>query len=143
MARRISLLLPVAALVLGLLPGCHGQVSRQSSDLAQAPTPAPAAAPANYDWTALTAKLQSYVPQTVSGLGFMVARDGQVIYAQAFGNQQVDTVLPIASSSKMPSAAVIMSLVDGGLLDLDKPVGTYLAGTIDWPQDKAAITLRM
>ncbi len=110
-------------------------------DVAQAPTPAPA--PANYDWTALTAKLQSYVPQTVNGLGFMVARNGQVIYAQAFGSQQVDTVLPIASSSKMPSAAVIMSLVDSGLLDLDKPVGSYLAGKIDWPQDKAAITLRM
>ena len=83
------------------------------------------------------------MPQTVNGLGFMVARNGQVIYAQAFGNQQVDTVLPIASSSKMPSAAVIMSMVDQGLLDLDKPVGSYLAGKIDWPQDKAAITLRM
>ena len=83
------------------------------------------------------------MPQTVNGLGFMIARNGQVIYAQAFGNQQVDTVLPIASSSKMPSAAVIMSMVDQGLLDLDKPVGSYLAGKIDWPQDKAAITLRM
>jgi CubicO group peptidase (beta-lactamase class C family) len=113
--------------------------------IAQAPTPTPTAtvAPANYDWTALTAKLQSYVPQTVKGLGFMVARNGQIIYAQAFGNQQVDSVLPIASSSKMPSASVIMSMVDQGLLDLDKPVGSYLAGKIDWPQDKAAITLRM
>jgi len=106
---------------------------------AQAPTPAPA----NYDWTALTSRLQSYVPQTVNGLGFMVARNGQILYAQAFGNQQVDTVLPIASSSKMPSAAVVMSMVDQGLLDLDKPVGSYLAGKIDWPQDKAANTLRM
>lgn len=97
----------------------------------------------NYDWTALNAKLQTFVPGTINGLTLMISRHGKVIYSQAFGNQTVNSVLPIASSTKMPSMLAIMTLVDEGRLNLDVPVSTYLNGYATVPADKANITMRM
>lgn len=97
----------------------------------------------SYNWTALTAKLQSFVPATVAGSTVMISRHGRVIYSQAFGNQTVNTVLPIASATKMPAMAAIMTLVDQGVLNLDAPVSTYLNGFVTVPADKAGITMRM
>ena len=105
-------------------------------------TPLPAAA-SGYDWSALDQMLESFVPAKVDGLTFLLAKDGQVIYEKALGNQTIDSFLPIASSTKMPSAVVILTLVEDGLLNLDEPVATYLQGHINWPADKAAITTRM
>lgn len=97
----------------------------------------------NYNWTALTAKLQTFVPATVPGLTLMISRHGRVIYSQAFGNQTVNSVLPIASSTKMPSMLAIMTLVDDGRLNLDTPISNYLNGYATVPSDKSSITMRM
>jgi len=99
--------------------------------------------PGSYDWSALDAALESFVPSKVDGLTFLLAKDGQIIYEKALGNQTMDSFLPIASSTKMPSAVVILTLAEDGLLDLDEPIGTYLQGHIHLPADKAAITTRM
>ena len=96
-----------------------------------------------YDWSQLRNRLQSFVPNTVLGLGLMIARNDQVVYAEAFGIQNVDTILPIASSTKMPSAIVIMKLVEQRFINLDEPITTYLQGKINVPADKAGITVRM
>ncbi|MEW6085733.1 MAG: serine hydrolase [Chloroflexota bacterium] len=123
-----------------------------ASDSTPAPVPVtqtPAAAdttpstPVSYDWSALDQALEDFAPGKVDGLTFLLAKDGQVIYEKAFGNQTMDSFLPIASSTKMPSAIVIFTLVEDGLLDLDEPVATYLQGHINLPADKAAITTRM
>lgn len=98
---------------------------------------------ASYDWTALANKLQSFVPGTVNGLSFMISRNGQTLYAQGFGNLTVNSVLPIASATKMPSGIVIMKLVEQGLIDLDRPVKDYVQGKLNWPADKNAVTMRM
>jgi CubicO group peptidase (beta-lactamase class C family) len=95
------------------------------------------------DWSALDTTLASFVPAAVGGLTFALCRSDEILFARAYGGQTLDTVLPIASSTKVPSAAAIMTLVDQGVLDLDEPVATYLAGRIDWPADKAAVTTRM
>lgn len=104
----------------------------------------------NYDWSALTVKLQSFVsnevplpPNTVRGLTFLLAKNGRVIYSNAFGNQTVDSVLPIASSTKFPSMLAIFTLIDDGILHLDTPISGYLNGYASVPADKAGITLRM
>ncbi len=115
-----------------------GAISNAVTFTINNPQPSP-----GYDWSQLRNRLQSFVPNTVVGLGLMIARDGQVIYAEAFGNQNVDTVLPIASSTKMPSGTVIMKLVEQGLINLDEPIATYLQGKINVPADKAGITVRM
>jgi CubicO group peptidase (beta-lactamase class C family) len=52
--------------------------------------------------------------------------------------------VPLNSASKMPSAAAILTLVDGLRLNLDLPVTTYLLlGGVVWPLDKVGITMRM
>jgi hypothetical protein len=60
----------------------------------------------NYNWTALNQKLQTFIsnqiplPQnSVRGLTLMISRHGKIVYSQAFGDQTVDSVLPIASST--------------------------------------------
>ncbi len=97
----------------------------------------------NYDWTALSAELQSHVPATVPGMTFMLSRHGRVIYSQAFGNQNLNTMLPLASATKFPSMAAILTLVDDGVLDLDTPISVYLKGFVTVPPDKASLTMRM
>lgn len=98
----------------------------------------------NYDWSALTARLESFVPGTVPGLTFQITRHGKTIYTKSFGNQTDNSVLPIASATKMPSALAILTLVDEGRLDLDAPISIYLNnGYATVPADKALITTRM
>lgn len=101
------------------------------------------------DWSALDAKLDSYLASQngpLRGYGFVLfARDG-TLHTRVGGNQTADTVLSIASASKMPSAAAILTLVDSGQLDLDEPVKTYITAAgnpIFWPPDKSRITMRM
>lgn len=97
----------------------------------------------NYDWTALSAELESHVPVTVSGMTFMLSRHGRVLYSQAFGDQTLNTILPLASATKFPSMAAILTLVDDGFLDLDTPISVYLKGFVTVPPDKANLTMRM
>lgn len=66
---------------------------------------------------------------------------GHLLYEQSFGTFTPTTQVPIASATKTLSAAVLMSLVEDGLLGLDDPVGLYLP---EWNSGlKAQITLRM
>ncbi len=108
-----------------------------------AATDATPSTPVSHDWPALNQTLENFVPSKVDGLTFLLAKDGQIVYEKTLGNQTMDSFLPIASSTKMPSAIVILTLVEDGLLDLDEPVATYLQGHINWSSDKAAITTRM
>lgn len=97
----------------------------------------------NYNWAALNQKLQTFVPNTVNGLTLQISRNGTVLYTQAFGNQTINSVLQIASSSKMPAMTAILTLVDEQRLNLDAPISTYLNGFVVVPADKANITMRM
>lgn len=70
-----------------------------------------------------------------------IAQRGAIAYEQATGTFTPQTVVPIASATKTLSAAVLLSLVDDGILTLDDPVGLWLP---EWNVGaKAAITLRM
>lgn len=97
----------------------------------------------NYDWTAVNQKLQSFVPSIVPGLTLMISRHGRVVHTQAFGNQTANSILSLASATKMPAMLAILTLVDAGALNLDAPISVYLAGQVNVPPDKANITMRM
>ena len=148
--RRFLLSLSVLALTV-LSCRFTASASTPAPDSADADSSAPApdsadadsSASASYDWSALDAALESFVPTKVNGLTFLLAKDGQILYENALGNQTMDSFLPIASCSKMPSAAAILTLAQDDLLDLDEPIGTYLQGHISLPADKTAITTRM
>jgi CubicO group peptidase (beta-lactamase class C family) len=109
--------------------------------------------PPSYDWTAVGAALDQFVTTDstppsgeVSGYSFILYNKTGILYQRAGGDQTVDSTQLLASASKMPASAAILTLVDQGKLDLDTPVAYYLqaAGNpISWPSDKAAITMRM
>jgi CubicO group peptidase (beta-lactamase class C family) len=83
---------------------------------------------------------------SVDGYSFAVTDSKGTLYEAAGGNQDVGTVSPIASATKMPSAIAILTLVDAGKLSLDEPVKTYLNAldpSFSWPYDKRNITMRM
>jgi CubicO group peptidase (beta-lactamase class C family) len=70
----------------------------------------------------------------VPGCAIAAVRDGEVILAEGWGRRDLETGLPvtadtlfaIGSVTKAFTAATVGALVDGGLLDWDRPLGDYL-----------------
>ena len=98
-----------------------------------------ASAPLNADFAAADALAEKWVKEIkLPGAALLVMYDGKVIQEKFFGEYTASTVIPIASASKWLAGAVIMSLVDDKVLDLDKPIGDVLTSL---PEDKRPITL--
>jgi CubicO group peptidase (beta-lactamase class C family) len=103
--------------------------------------------PVDYDWTALSETLDGFVdpqsPTAVPGYSFALAIGGELVFEQAGGNLDTASQVPIASATKAPTAAAILTLVQDGNLDLDKPVHEYLGPL--WPASgpRSLITTRM
>ena len=89
------------------------------------------------------AALDEYLEQVVSdtyipGLVAMVTNRDGVIYAGAFGSQDVargrpmtvESIFRIASMTKPITSAAVMMLVEDGEVGLDDPVSTYLPGQL-------------
>lgn len=70
----------------------------------------------------------------VPGMAVAVVKEGEVIFAEGFGKRDLDQDLPatpatlfaIGSCTKAFTATAMGILVDGGKLDWDRPVRTYL-----------------
>jgi serine-type D-Ala-D-Ala carboxypeptidase/endopeptidase len=99
----------------------------------QAPPPTP-------DFAPLTEAMEQYVSACgLPGAAMIVMRGEHVLYEHYVGDYTSETVIPIASASKWLSGAVIMSLADDGLIDLDAPISTYLP---QFAGRKGAMTVR-
>ena len=97
------------------------------------------------DFSPVTDPITQYLASrpTIPGAGLLIANfEGDVIHEQYWGAYDRTTVVPIASASKWLSAGVIMSLVDQGTLDLDRPVGQTLTSFAGRPNGKADMTVR-
>lgn len=124
-----------------------GLLALSTTALAQTPaaparqTPAaPLAAPLPADLTAVDAAAKKWIDELkLPGAAILILHEGKLVHEKYFGAYSADTVIPIASSSKWLSGAVIMSLVDDKTLDLDKPIGDYLPSL---PDDKKRLTIR-
>ena len=81
------------------------------------------------------------------GCSIAVARDSDVVFAEAYGAAVVDprepmtteTVLDIGSVSKQFTATAIALLAERGQVDVDAPISDYVAGLPDWG---AQVTIR-
>ena len=89
--------------------------------------------------------------QTV-GISAAVVKDGQIIYNQSFGYQNLDNQVPlanehmmrIASISKSFTATGLMQLVEQGVISLDDDVSDLIGFTIRNPHHpEVPITLKM
>lgn len=127
----------------GLL--CSALCFAQTGAPPPTPGPTPTACHDFGDLHAIANQMVAAVPrrgsfnQPIDGASLRVARNGEQLYLESFGNYDRTTVLPIASATKWLSAAVILTLVDDGSLDLDEPVSTYLP---EFTGAKGAMTVR-
>jgi CubicO group peptidase (beta-lactamase class C family)/predicted alpha/beta superfamily hydrolase len=70
----------------------------------------------------------------IPGLSFALINDGQIVYHRTLGvtnvetNQRLsnETIFDAASMTKTPFAFLVMKMAEKGILDLDKPLFTYL-----------------
>ncbi len=70
----------------------------------------------------------------VTGLAVALLNDGEIVYRKAFGWKDAEQRLPLteetvmygASFTKAAFAFMVMTLVDEGVIDLDRPVTDYL-----------------
>ena len=148
----------VALVGLGRGATAPGAVSRApiaagaSIQAAQTPSPAaqvPAAPLRTSDsLAAVTADLERDIPAwladaMVPGLSVALVRDGRVAWTRGFGVARADTKEPVtehtvfeaASLSKPVFAYAVLKLVDQRLLDLDRPLTSYLPGPYDVVDD--------
>lgn len=77
--------------------------------------------------------------QALPGGGMLVADRHGVYLERYFGSYQADTVVPIASATKLLSATRLLQLSARGVLDLDAPVSNLLP---QFTGKKAAMTAR-
>jgi len=84
--------------------------------------------------------IDGIVKKAYPGCTIMAIKDGKVFYAKAFGTHtyldrtltQLDDVFDLASVTKISSTVLAtMKLYDQGLLDLHKPISTYLPELIN------------
>jgi CubicO group peptidase (beta-lactamase class C family) len=81
---------------------------------------------AQYNFSAVDAKMESAKKELGVGAMAMVYKDGKLIYLKTLGEFTAKTQAPIASCSKWLTAALVMSFVDQGKLSLDDKVSKYI-----------------
>jgi len=98
-----------------------------------------------FSGTAVAALSQSFYQQNnifLPGLGVLIGQGNQTLYQNYWGNYNSNTVVQIASGSKLMTSVTFMRLVDAGLMELDTPLATYLPN-LSWSNPlKQTITLR-
>lgn len=102
-------------------------------------TPYPSGSTGKYDFSQVDKYLYENLSAYNGHVAVLVMQDGEIIYKQQMG-LRTDRKLSIASASKWLSGAVIMSLVDDGMLSLDDTVGRFLP--IFSQYQKGNITIR-
>ena len=89
-------------------------------------TAAPARAVPLYDFTPVSAEMQSFVQAySLDGASLRVNKHGNVVYRRAFGGYTLSSRIHIASASKWLSALTVARLVEKGQMRWTDTVGQY------------------
>jgi CubicO group peptidase (beta-lactamase class C family) len=91
-----------------------------------------------YDFAAVDTLLKETRQKLGTGVALTISQNGKTIYERSAGLGMAQNI-PIASSSKWLSAAVLMSVVDEGKVSLDDRLSKFLPY---FTGDKASITFR-
>lgn len=81
---------------------------------------------AQFDWTAMDQYLLKNQKTLGGNLVALVWKDGKIIYQKELGDFNAKTQLAVATSSQWLTAAMVMSVVEQGKLNLDDPVAKYV-----------------
>ena len=91
------------------------------------------------DFSAVDALILDSLAQIGGGAVVRVVRADTVVFERAYGTFALDEAVEIASASKWLSGAVILSLVDSGILSLDSPLSQFFPALVG---PKRTITIR-
>lgn len=89
------------------------------------------------DFGALDALVESELKANgIPGAAIAIVQDGKAVHVKGYGTASVETGTPvtaetlfrIGSTTKIFTAAAILTLIDEGKLDLEKPISTYVKG---------------
>jgi serine beta-lactamase-like protein LACTB len=135
----------IAALMLVSACASHAPGRKRPADAVPTPPLTPALAQSLAQARAWATALRA--SRGLPGLAVAVAVRGEMVMAEGFGwadsvrqiPVSADTQFRIGSVSKLLTATAALRLAQEGRLDLEAPVGRYVAGV---PADKAKITLR-
>lgn len=96
--------------------------------------------PPELNFTAFDSAIDSFLSsnQLAGASAVIVHKDYGIVHERGYGTFDADRLYLIASSSKMLSVGILMSLVDSGALNVDAPISQYL-GT--WGNFKDNITV--
>jgi CubicO group peptidase (beta-lactamase class C family) len=93
------------------------------------------------DFSAYDAAVSAFLTerQLAGASGVVVHKDLGIVHVKGYGEYAADRVYLVASSSKMVSVGILMTLADEGKLDIDAPIGDYLSS---WePNGKPELTV--
>ena len=94
------------------------------------------------DWSPITTVVEKMIAKKeISGAQILVQHKGKKVYFSSFGMRDIkekspimqDTIFRIYSMTKPITSVAAMMLVEGGQLELDKPVGDYIPELRDMP----------
>ena len=136
MKKTVSALVAFFMLVVVLWP------IRAVADVRTGPSPDSGAGPALASHQDLDKFLDEFLPPAmtrlhVPGVVFVAVKDGEVLTMRGFGYSDIEsgkevdpltTVCRVGSVSKVLTGMAVMQLVEGGILDLDEDVNTYIDG---------------
>jgi CubicO group peptidase (beta-lactamase class C family) len=85
--------------------------------------------PSGLDFSKYDAAVSAFLTehQLAGASGVVVHKDLGIVHVKGYGEYAADRLYLVASSSKMVSVGILMTLVDQGKLDVDAPIGNYLA----------------
>jgi len=131
----------VLVVLLGRVYALQAQSPASSSVSSSASSPATATPQAQlrYDFSSVERLLTDSLAQFEGGCALLLIKDGEVVYEKTFGKHSLDAPLPIASASKWFAGAVLVSLMDDGLLSPNDTVRKFLPYFIG---EKSCITVR-
>jgi CubicO group peptidase (beta-lactamase class C family) len=93
------------------------------------------------DWTSVENNVDALLDlrPTMNGVSMAAGASAYTSQIHHGGEFNDDTIISLASASKLISGLVILRLVDQGLIDLDAPVSNYLP---EFTGDKGRMTMR-
>ena len=108
------------------LAACSGGGTPASPVVAESPT-----APSGPDFSDVDASFQDFIDGTADfdGISYVLVDADNIIHQAVFGDHTEDTVVLLASTSKVPAVMTLMALQEDANIDfsISEPVSTYLA----------------
>lgn len=135
--KRIISAIALATLVSGCDTNDTPSNTPQSLDYSASPRPLGVSA---QELAQMDSLLQSFVEdKKASSLAAFVAKDGKIVYANAFGWKDIENQVPASledyyvlfSQTKAVTTVAFMTLVEKGLVDIHDPVAEYFPGIPD------------